>query len=609
MAFSVFGGDQSEFIQPDGSMLYSPETLRGRRAYAAQLMRDKRENKNAGDGLYNATNSIMAAMLMRNADEADAAMLKQQQGIGKLQSDSLVLPGSNGQQQTYAVPGDSNTKGMTPPTPSAWTMALDQHVPEQYKPLAAALLKGEGGTTGAKSSTGAWGGYQFLESTGKEHGLVGPGFDNRNDPEAATKAFVALTEKNRGILAERLGREPTPQELALAHQQGAGGAAALIGNPNARAGDVINPRNLQVNRIDPNMPAGAAAQKIMQYYAVPQNDVNRQPQPYQVAQNGPRSDMPVQVAPGLYTYGGGTGSGVTPQHIQFAKAVMANPSVATPAQIEMAKDIYKRAQEPGELQDIGNNKLRDKQGNIFYNQPNAFERDGKVWKYTPNGDVVPAQVAGNGMGGPNDDGIGGTRSPNQLGLSEQQKELLKTYADGRAKYIADAPQLAQERVKLGGLQGALSQVALRGPFAEAAQPIFELAQSLGVPIVQAQKGQEAEAIRATLGNIVGDMYGRSQISDGDRKAAMKAIAGIGSFKNTEEALMNILYNANERRTALGMVASAYNQGRLNDAQYIRLHDSIANDMNVGQNFHMDDEGGLHYKHSGMKNPISVRGMR
>jgi hypothetical protein len=41
----------------------------------------------------------------------------------------------------------------------------------------------------------------------------------------------------------------------LAHQQGVTGAKNLLGNPNARAGDVTAPGNLSANQGDPNAPA------------------------------------------------------------------------------------------------------------------------------------------------------------------------------------------------------------------------------------------------------------------------------------------------------------------------------------------------------------------
>ena len=84
------------------------------------------------------------------------------------------------------------------------------------------------------------------------------------DPDASTRAVNAFTNDNVAALTAKLGREPTPGEMALAHQQGAGTAGNMLtGQGNASAS------NLAVN----NVPAGAgpqaAASKIMGYYGMP----------------------------------------------------------------------------------------------------------------------------------------------------------------------------------------------------------------------------------------------------------------------------------------------------------------------------------------------------
>ena len=592
MAANYLGGGGPEtWMAEDGSMLYSPSALQGRRAYAMSLMRNQRETRNAGDGLNNAANSIFAAMLLKDADAADQKMLLQQKEGGDLFSKSMTTPGSTGAQQTYVQPGASTTTGYTPGTPitpSAWTDAINSKVPEEMRPYFQALYKGEGGMTGAKSSTGAWGGPQWLESTGKQYGLVGPGFDHRNDPERSTAAAVQFTNDNRAALAKALGREPTWQETALAHQQGAGGAIKLLTNPNARAGDVVPARNLQVNRIDPNLNAGAAAQQIMRYYNIPQSQQGAPP--VQVAQGGPSMNMPVQMGPGVTSYGGGTGSGITPQHIAAAKWAMANPSIATAEQKAMAQDIFKRAQEPGAWQDLGNGMFRTPEGNLVHRQGSPIIQDNKAFQQDAYGNLkpLPVQTAGGQEGGP---GFGGYASPNQIGLSDQQKETLKFYSGQREKHVAGMQQAASERQKLNALQSALNMVAQRGPVAEALQPFREVGASFGIKDIQAVKGQEAMAIRQSMNDIVNEMFTRGAISDGDRKAALQAVAGIGSFKNTEKALMDVLYNANSRRIGLGQISTLYNQGKLNDPTFIKYHDLIANDPNVSKNFMVDSETG------------------
>ena len=56
-----------------------------------------------------------------------------------------------------------------------------------------------------------------------------------NDPEANTRAYVALLHRNEPQLEKALGRPPTDKELYIAHQQGVAGAATHINNPDQPA--------------------------------------------------------------------------------------------------------------------------------------------------------------------------------------------------------------------------------------------------------------------------------------------------------------------------------------------------------------------------------------
>ena len=72
--------------------------------------------------------------------------------------------------------------------------------------------------------------FQFIPSTAEEYNL-----DNPQDIAAATQAFARLWNNNKTHLQNALGREPTDTELYLAHQQGAGGAAGLLKDPDRTA--------------------------------------------------------------------------------------------------------------------------------------------------------------------------------------------------------------------------------------------------------------------------------------------------------------------------------------------------------------------------------------
>lgn len=87
--------------------------------------------------------------------------------------------------------------------------------------------------------------WQFSSATGKEFGLNSA--EDRLDVGKSTAAVVQLTARNFATLKEALGRDPTPGELYLAHQQGAGGAIKLLTSPEAKAADVVGRSAVELN--------------------------------------------------------------------------------------------------------------------------------------------------------------------------------------------------------------------------------------------------------------------------------------------------------------------------------------------------------------------------
>ena len=82
----------------------------------------------------------------------------------------------------------------------------------------------------AKSPTGAQGLFQFTSRTWKGYGK-----GNRFDPVANTQAAIKFTNANHKYLKRKLGRDPQPHELYMAHNIGPGGARRLLSaNPSAR---------------------------------------------------------------------------------------------------------------------------------------------------------------------------------------------------------------------------------------------------------------------------------------------------------------------------------------------------------------------------------------
>lgn len=112
------------------------------------------------------------------------------------------------------------------------------------------------------SSTGAKGPFQFIDSTARQYGVKDP-FDKMQAAAGAAR----LAADNKAQLGRELGRTPTWAEVYLAHQQGAGGAAALLENPTMTAQQALmtlrkyanDPagaaRAIRVNGGDPNAPA------------------------------------------------------------------------------------------------------------------------------------------------------------------------------------------------------------------------------------------------------------------------------------------------------------------------------------------------------------------
>ena len=95
----------------------------------------------------------------------------------------------------------------------------------------------------AKNPNSSAGGlFQFIDSTAKQYGLT-----DRYDAEQSLTAVTKFTEDNKKVLRKRLGREPSPGELYLAHQQGATGAANILSNPTATAADIVGGRAISLN--------------------------------------------------------------------------------------------------------------------------------------------------------------------------------------------------------------------------------------------------------------------------------------------------------------------------------------------------------------------------
>lgn len=94
-----------------------------------------------------------------------------------------------------------------------------------------------GGTFDPQSinaNSGAAGMFQITPTTARSLGVKDP-----HNPEEAADATARLAMQNGKTLRNELGRKPSDAELYLAHQQGAGGAAALLKNPDENVVDAL----------------------------------------------------------------------------------------------------------------------------------------------------------------------------------------------------------------------------------------------------------------------------------------------------------------------------------------------------------------------------------
>lgn len=112
-----------------------------------------------------------------------------------------------------------------------------------------------GGNPNAQNpNSSAGGGFQFIDSTARAYGLA-----DKTDLAASADAAARLARDNAAALRRVLGRDPTAAELYLAHQQGGGGASALLANPNARAADIVGAEAVRLNGGRADMTAGEFA--------------------------------------------------------------------------------------------------------------------------------------------------------------------------------------------------------------------------------------------------------------------------------------------------------------------------------------------------------------
>jgi hypothetical protein len=111
-----------------------------------------------------------------------------------------------------------------------------------------------GGDPDAYNKSGASGLFQFMPKTAAGYNLADP-----FDPVASSDAAARLARDNGAYLTKTLGREPTPGELYLAHQQGMGGASKILANPDASAASLVGSKAVTQNGGAPDETAAQFA--------------------------------------------------------------------------------------------------------------------------------------------------------------------------------------------------------------------------------------------------------------------------------------------------------------------------------------------------------------
>jgi len=139
--------------------------------------------------------------------------------------------------------GRTNAGSTSVAPPEEVKKIIDANTPDYLREYAYKMAKAESNYNPSivNNKSGAAGLFQFVPNTAKQYGIAG---NRALDPAENTKAFVKFTQNNERELTKLLGRKPTLGELAVAHQQGVGGAWGLFtGRSGVKGQQAGNPKN------------------------------------------------------------------------------------------------------------------------------------------------------------------------------------------------------------------------------------------------------------------------------------------------------------------------------------------------------------------------------
>jgi len=155
--------------------------------------------------------------------------------------------------QNYNKGGFAWHKNYTSEVEAAIVLAAAKYGIDPLTLKTIVYLESRGNPEAQSKQSSAGGIMQFIDDTAKSYNL-----ENRFDVNESLDAGSKLLTNNASHLRSVLGREPTPAEIYLAHQQGATGALRLLKDPSINVLDVENMTESKVikNGGNVNMTAG-----------------------------------------------------------------------------------------------------------------------------------------------------------------------------------------------------------------------------------------------------------------------------------------------------------------------------------------------------------------
>lgn len=197
-----------------------------------------------------------AQITRRLGDWADRRRIAEAKEDAAAGASQVEMPGVDFAyaQNSPSTTVSASTRGMRGDVRKVVSDAAQRYGIDPNALLTIAMIESSGNPAAKNPNSSAGGLFQFIDSTARQYGLA-----NRFDPAQAADAAARLARDNASHLRRVLGRDPTGAELYLAHQQGAGGAAKLLANPNASAASIVGADAVRLNGGHAGMTAGEFA--------------------------------------------------------------------------------------------------------------------------------------------------------------------------------------------------------------------------------------------------------------------------------------------------------------------------------------------------------------